>query len=356
MNAMNNVITFRPAVRIDAPESGAAALITSFARHRRREDDVFWLKENAELLNILECTGAAVSEAGLAALEPFYQSVEKRLAFFPQYYRFLLSMALDLEDLGMPGETGTRIAATIARQGYAAAELSDLQRMEALRLLARRGHGETVEDGLKDRLRAFCNRSGTFALPNRKAAYELTHIVFYLSEYGRVDPLLGEQAITSLHFAGNLAFIEQNSDILSEVCIALHYAGETPPALWTAWLERETHLFSVESGEAVSIADDYHDFLVCNWHESVRGGQAFRKPFSPERMGFTRSARAGAPLRELSEALFEQGDARSADWSATRAQVGARLSPGTLDIVDTLAGHSTHFDAFFEGFARAGAQ
>ena len=44
------------------------------------------------------------------------------------------------------------------------------------------------------------------------------------------------------------------------------------------------------------------------------------------------------------------------DWSATRAQVGARLSPGTLDIVDTLAGQSTHFDAFFEGFARAGAQ
>ena len=49
-----------------------AALIASFAQYRRFGDDVFWLKENAELLNILECTGAAPDEAALAPHRGFY--------------------------------------------------------------------------------------------------------------------------------------------------------------------------------------------------------------------------------------------------------------------------------------------
>ncbi|MCR8547101.1 hypothetical protein M4578_04630 [Salipiger sp. P9] len=351
---MTNVIALRPKARVAAPETGAAALLSSFAACRRREDDVFWLKENAELLNILECTGAEVAPEALAVLRGFYDTVEDRLAFFPQYYRFLISIALDLEDLGMPGDTGVRLTERAAREDFAGAELSDLQRMEARRLLARRGQAGPADTALEDRLRAFCARSQTFALPNKKAAYELTHIVFYLSEYGRRDPGLDEKTVTSLHFAGNLAFLDQNSDLLAEICIALCYAGETPPALWTAWLTRETHLFSVEQGEGLSVADDYHDFLVCNWHAAVSGATPFRKPLAAERMRFTRSQRSAAPLRELSEALFAEGAARRPDWAAMRARMGARLSAQTLDVVDTLAGQSAHFDAFFEGFARAG--
>lgn len=351
---MTNVIALRPKARIATPETGAAALLTSFATCRRRQEDVFWLKENAELLNILECTGARLPQTALEVLGGFYETVEKRLAFFPQYYRFLLSITLDLEDLGMAGDTGARLAERAAREDFAGAELSDLQRMEARRLLARRGMDGPEDAGLADRLRVFCARSQTFALPNKKAAYELTHIVFYLSEYGRRDPGLDPEALTSLHFAGNLAFLEQNSDLLAEICIALRYAGAEPPALWTGWLARETHLFAVEQGEGLSVADDYHDFLVCNWHAAVTGAEPFRKPLVAERMRFTRSERAAAPLRELSEALFAEGDARRPDWPAMRVRMQARLSPQTLDVVDTLAGQSAHFDAFFEGFARAG--
>ena len=79
--------------------------------------------------------------------------------------------------------------------------------------------------GLNDRLRGFARRSITFALPNKKAAYELTHIVFYLSEYGRRDPEVGQAFIDSLHFAGTLAFLELNLDLLAEICIALRFAG-----------------------------------------------------------------------------------------------------------------------------------
>ena len=350
---MTNVIALRPKAPVASQDAGVAALVKSFATSRRREDDVFWLKENAELLNILECTGTYVPRAALAPLRGFYNSVEDRMAFFPQYYRFLLSLTLDLEDLGMEGDTGAKLTERAARHGFADAELSDLQRMEARRLLARRGQVSGDDEGLADRLRAFCARSQTFALPNKKAAYELTHIVFYLSEYGRRDPGLDEEAINSLYFAGNLAYLDQNSDLLAEICIALRYAREVPPPLWTIWLDRETHLFTVESGETVSVADDYHDFLVCNWHASVIGGKPFHKPLDGGRMRFERSQRV-APLRELSEALFAEGSARSADWAGMRARMGARLSPQTLDVVDQLADHSPRFDAFFEGFARAG--
>lgn len=351
---MTNVIALRPARQVAAPATRTEALLSCFAHHRRREDDVFWLKENAELLNILECTGTDVPQQALAAFAGFYETVEKRLAFFPQYYRFLLSITLDLEALGMPGETGRLLVSQAARQDLPGAELSDLQRLEARRLFARRDMSALSEDaGLEDRIRAFTARSQTFALPNKKAAYELTHIVFYLSEYGRIDPVLSRETVTSLHFAGNLAFLEQNTDLLSEICIALRYGGENPPVLWTTWLERETHQFSVESGEGLSIADDYHDFLVCNWHLAALGGEPFRKPLVAERMRFERTRRC-APLRELSEAMFRMDANRSADWGKTRAQIGDTLSPETLEVLDRLAGESVDFDAFFEGFARAG--
>ena len=81
---MTNVIALSPKTRIATPETGAAALLSCFATCRRREDDVFWLKENAELLNILECTGADVPGTALDVLDGFYDTVEDRMAFFPQ--------------------------------------------------------------------------------------------------------------------------------------------------------------------------------------------------------------------------------------------------------------------------------
>ncbi len=350
---MSNIIHLNVPSRIPPLEARMTALLGAFADHRRHGDDVFWLKENAELLNILECTGQTVAPEALARHAGYYAQALQRLEFFPQYYRFLLSLALDLEDLGMPGDQAQKMVDFAAREGLAEAELSDLQRAEARRLMIRRGVDPVHEPGLDDRLRAFCSRTRTFALPNKKAAYELTHIVYYLSEYGRRDPQLPAEALQSLHFAGLTAFLDQNADLLAEICIALRYCGAMPPAVWAAWLERETAAYQVQADDHVSLNDDYHEFLVCNWHQAVTGAALFRQPLRDCRVRFDRGARLQTVLRELSQAIYGM-DHRSGDWGRMRPRMEPSLSPQARDVLSAAAGSCDLFDAYFEGFARAG--
>lgn len=351
---MTNVLAFAHPARVQPEADRHAALMQCFAGHRRFGDDVFWLKENAELLNILECTGSDVDPNRLDAYRGFYAGVEKRLQFFPQYYRFLLSICLDLEDLGMTGDKGAALVDWVAEQGFAEAELSDLQRMEARRLLARRGVVALAEDGgLEERARRFIGRSASFAMPNKKAAYELTHLVFYLSEYGRKDPCLDADTRLSLEFAGLMAFIEQNADLLAEVCIALRYGGFEVPEVWETWLVRHTHLFSVEGLEDGAVQDDYHEYLVCNWLMNCKGERSFAKAMQPGGMVFRRPSGMAGPLRELSECMYRLDD-RSGDWHAMRSVVLDNLSESAQTVLAWAENSSDKFDMFFEGFARAG--
>lgn len=250
---MTNVVAFpmAQATRVSPSMSVASCLVSGFAAHRKPQDDVFWLKENAELLGILAATDQALETGALDVLDTLYDQIEERLRFFPQYYRFLLSICLDLEDLGMSGDKATGLCAFVANAGLAEAELSDLQRGEALRLLVRRGIATSPAEGdLGARLRAFIARSQTFAMPNKKAAYELTHIVFYLSEYRRIDPELSDDALRSLEFAGILAYLDQNLDLLAEVCAALRFAGRTPSPIWEDAVA-VTHAAIQPTGESV---------------------------------------------------------------------------------------------------------
>lgn len=297
----------------------------------------------------------SLGDEALSPHQGFYDQVEKRLGFFPQYYRFLLSICLDLEDLGLPGQKGEALSAWIAQEGLADAELSDLQRLEARRLMMRRGIDPLATDpGLEERVRGFIDRSDTFAMPNKKAAYELTHIVFYLSEYGRRDPQLSQEALTSLEFAGILAYLDQNADLLAEICVAMRYAGKTPSTIWENWLERETHRFGIETGPMVDTADNYHDYFVCNWLMAVSGRDAFRKEAVFDRMGFYRAAPFAGPLREMSECMFQLEDARSKDWQSMKSLVEDSLTEIGHDILAEAQLSSDKFEDFFAGFARTG--
>ncbi|MEW9918692.1 hypothetical protein AB2B41_03700 [Marimonas sp. MJW-29] len=301
---MSNVVAFPRRAAPDRQQN-IAALLENVCLNRRSPDDVFWLKENAELLNLLVSINEPVAPAALSPFEGFYEGLEERLRFYPQYYRFFLSICLDLEDLGLRGEKGKSLCLWAAASGLAGAELSDLQRAEARRLLSRRGEAEPVSAGaLGERLRRFVERSQTFAIPNKKAAYELTHIVYYLSEYGRTDPGLSEAALTSLEFTGILAFIDQNYDLLAEICTAIDFAGGTPSPIWRKAVADAHVAIRPEAAERGPAAHDaYHTYLVTGWSQAVSGGGCFDAEITPGPFRFVDDTRSSGVLRALSECL-----------------------------------------------------
>lgn len=349
---MSNVIALNALPRRATLTERLPALIDCFARQRRLTDDVFWLKENAELLNILECTGQVVPTGALDAHADFYADLPARLTFFPQYYRFLLSIGLDLEDLGLPGNCMEPLCTAVAMQGLPEAELSDLQRAEARRLLARRGIVARSDAGLDDRLRAFINRPATFALPNKKAAYELTHIVFYLSEYGRRDPKLDPEALISLEYAGILAHLDRNLDLLAEVCVALRQAGQTPVRIWEDVVRQGLRAFRVSEKQEAALSDAYHEYLVSMWAVSAMGHQDRGDAVPAGRCVFTRDADGGGALRPLSAALMSLAGSRSDDWGAMQGSLYAMLDDEAASLLFDTAAASKHFASFFQGFAR----
>ena len=351
---MSNVIALDLHSRPRGLAAEAATLATSFAHDRRTREDVFWLKENAELLNVLETSGQAPGEAALSVYGAFYEELPARFGFFPQYYRFLLSICLDLEDLGLPGETGSALCDRVVRDDLSGAELSDLQRAEAVRLLARRGMGPARRDpGLNDRLRAFAGRSATFALPNKKAAYELTHIVFYLSEYGRRAPQLPPEAQQSLEFVGLLAWLEGNADLLAEVSIALRFAGWPPPPLWEEEVAQARLGFAVSADDTLPLGDDYHSYLMCHWQALLQGQAGFGGlPARGGRLVFHDTQGQHPALREVSQVLLAM-PGRSGDWGTMRAALAPLLTVQTRARLDEAAQSSPFFESFFCGFARA---
>lgn len=123
---MSNVVQLDVPFRQHSMAARQAAMLDRFAQERRLEGDVFWLKENAEALNILESTGAVLPEGALQVHGAFYDELTRRMGFFPQYYRFFLGICLDLEDLGIGGNKGETLVQWVAHKGLAQAELSDL--------------------------------------------------------------------------------------------------------------------------------------------------------------------------------------------------------------------------------------
>ncbi|MEM8576474.1 MAG: hypothetical protein AAGF60_01360 [Pseudomonadota bacterium] len=306
---------------------------------------MYWLKENAEFLSVCVATGTPLADPEVYAA--IYADLPRRMAFFPQYYRFWLSICLDLEALGLPGDQSGAMAQRVQRSDLVAAELSDLQRGEAAWLLSRRGI--TLPDpGLEDRLRAFAARPATFGLPNRKAAYELTHIVFYLSAYGRRDPHLTRGALRSLDFAGLQAFLAQDIDLLAEICVALRFAGQTPSPIWEGAVLEGLRAVRIVPGAGAE--DDYHLYLMCQWLACAAAPDLRAAPLPDAPFAFAAPQPRPSALRDLSRALMDM-EGRSADWDRMRPRVLPHLRQP--DVLAEAEASSPHFAPFFEVFARA---
>lgn len=352
---MSNVVSLARLSRNARPSvtpGGLAPVLATFAHHRRRPGDAWWLKENAELLGILSALNRRLPELALSVYQPFYEGAAEQMGFHPQYYRLILGVVTALEDLGYSGDLGSRLAEWIVAEGWIDSEVNDLQRAEVRHLLARAGQKVAVE-GLDARLLAFLSRPATFAMPNPRAAYDMLHVVFYLSDYGRRPLDLPEAAVQSLHFLGCLAHLEQNADLLAEVCIALHHAGRAQPAHWRDFLRQEAGCFRIEPVACVDSSDAYHNYLVNQWLIGTNGNAAFDAGFGAGPMSFRLSVPMISPLREWSQALLALGPRRSPDWEEMRAACAPRLSAEALAVADAGAATGPEFRVFFAAFARA---
>jgi len=348
---MDNVVAFARPVQPARECCHYTSLIASFAYHRRQTEDVFWLKENAEILSVLLNIGAQVPPAALEPYRRFYDTAADRLTFFPQYYRFILGIVLDLEDLGMHGDMGRRLCQMADDKDLIDSELSDLQRGEAMRLLARRGIAAPGAAQIARRLLRFSARSETFAIPNRKACYELTHIIFYLTEYGTAPMDMCKSIEKSLHYAGLLAALEQNYDLLSEVCIAMRFAGLTPPVQWDDIVASDLngyHFYPSQDGAG----DNYHAYLMAEWSAARAGQGAFERSFSDQGMAFVSTANPVGALRGLSIVLYNLKESRAGLWSEMSHRVLSLMERKAAAHARRISETSQHFGAFFEIFAR----
>ena len=76
---MQNVVQLNAPFQQRNKAARQSALLRNFSEHRRGGADVFWLKENAEALNILECTGACPAHGDLSVYQGFYEDIERRM-------------------------------------------------------------------------------------------------------------------------------------------------------------------------------------------------------------------------------------------------------------------------------------
>lgn len=354
----SNVTTLFPRFRTAGPTGpapgSAPALSRLTAEARHGAESVYWLKENGELLIVLAARRELADPAMLAPYERFYAALDEKVTFFPQYYRFFLSIAMDCEDLGLPGRKSEALAQRVVAAGLPRHELSDVQRAEAARLLGRRGVTAFAHDpGLMDRLRDFCAQTRLFALPNHKAAYDLTHAVFYLSDYGRQDPRLEAAVITSLRFAGTVAFLDRDADLLAEICIALRYARTTPPALWEAFVARTMDAMRFDPTTPTCQGEDFHAYLVGNWALATAGRAGFARNLPDVRFSFRLPPVGATPLRVMSERLLKNGRLRSGDWEAARHGLLANIGHDAATTLDEAAKALDNFNEFYAHFARA---
>jgi hypothetical protein len=161
-------------------------------------------------------------------------------------------------------------------------------------------------------------KTACFAPSNKKVAYELTHIVFYLSKYGRRDPKLDCGAVQSHDFIGIIAYLDQNTDHFAEICIALGFGGQTPGPIWEEWIVTTLSDFQDIEQPSSNTSDAYHEYLVIVWMALAAKRDDIVLAVLGGRLEFVRGVVAAWPLRNFSNLLLKMDADHSSHWEVMR--------------------------------------
>ena len=139
-----------------------------------------------------------------------------------------------------------------------------------------------------------------------------------MSEYGRRDPKLDAGAIQFLNFVGIITYLDQNADLLAEICTALRFAGETPSQIWENCVLASLADFQVATNSASSISDAYHEYFECSWLAATAKQDGKGQAVLGGCTQFQRVDVAVGPLRNISILLLKMDAERSHDWEVMR--------------------------------------
>jgi len=275
-----------------------------------------FLKENGELLGIAANTGFLIEPRALELYQNFYDNALKLTEFYPQYYRFMLGMTLDLEKVGMRGQQAQNIARHVCDEGLVLFDTSDTRRLETLTMLRQiRPLSDTQNDALRvvlDNVDQLISNPNWYTKFNKPLFYDLTHIIFFLTNNGNSELPLKNDIYPCLMFMGLLSLLDNDADLLGEICICLEYIGRDIPPYWDEFLQSHLNEIEVSYSGTVSSAlntavDEYHIYFVLNWYQAIRNRTSFHTAFDGRTPSFS--------LRESSQSILSKLAARNHEFT-----------------------------------------
>jgi|GEM_PF-7088598 len=284
----------------------------AFAHTRNKGLNFSFLKENGELLSIIRSSGMGLEPRSLELYSEFYENVLTLCDLYPPFFRFFLAIVLDLEALGMPGDKGDILSDYVIKRDLYEHETSDTRRWEIINLLARTGRSPNYKydsrQALEDRARGFFHNPDRFIKFNRPLFYDLTHIVFFWTNYGELEMEAYPELLKSLTNIGLLAFLDNDFDLLAEVCLCFEFVGEKAPQSWYSACEKGRSIIQIEQHDIADFpngppTDEYHIYFVLNWLFQFTGKPAFTETMTSQMPVFQKVGMPNSALGALSHRL-----------------------------------------------------
>ena len=269
-----------------------------------------FLKENGELLRIAVDSGCILDPRALALYGDFYKSALKLTELYPPYFRFILGMIIDLEKGGMQGDVSKTLAQHILDEGFVLLDLSDTRKLETLSMLEQViPLSEPLTEmryGIIRNVDHLISYPDTYTKLNKPLFYELTHIVFFLTDYGKRSPPLNAELAACLTNMGLLCLLDNDADLLAEICTCLAYIGAPIPEYWDSFLQKNLQEVQISyhgtvSSSLNSAVDEYHIYFVLNWYAAVRERPLFQTRFQGKAPSFSLPVMPQSILSKLSD-------------------------------------------------------
>lgn len=288
--------------------------VEAFAVKRNPVFSFPYLKENGELLSICVDSGFLIEPRAVELYVDFYKNAFKLTELYPQYYRFTLAMATDLEKVGMTGHESRKISRYVKENKLWQFDTSDTRKLETLSILQSKapliGESAKTYEGLIKRFDSFICNPDWYKKFNKPLFYDLTHIVFFLTDNGNKPLPLKNNVHVCLMYMGFLCLLDNDADLLSEVCICLRYINKKIPEYWDKFIQKNLEGIKVTYYESVSSAmnpavDEYHIYLVLNWYQALQNRTAFNTRFKSRTPSFSITYMPESLLSKLSAYVHE---------------------------------------------------